>query len=63
MEQELRQAIFEQLKKVTDKNCPKIYKMLATTEGYKKIEQKIINMLVQEELTPSACIPQIESEL
>lgn len=62
-EDKLRKEIFEQLQKVSKKNCPKIYEILQTADGYLWIEDKIINMLINERLTPSACIPHIESEL
>ena len=62
-EQELRHEIILQLNKVNSKNAPKMYKKLQTKSGYTEIESKIILMVVNEGLTPSACIPHIESEL
>lgn len=55
--EKLRQEILEQLKKVNKNNCPKIHEILQTTDGYLWIENKIINMLINERLTPSGCIP------
>lgn len=63
IEQELREEILYQLGKVNHKNCPKIYALIQTREGYSSIEERIINMVASEGITPSACIPQIEIEL
>jgi len=62
-EQELRHEIIHQLSKVSNKNAPKMHKKLLSKEGYTEIEAKIILMVANEGLTPSACIPHIESEL
>lgn len=62
-EKKIRTEIYQLLEKVTKANCPKIFEMLLTTDGYQAIEHKIINMIVSEHISPSACIPQIESEL
>lgn len=62
-EKELRNEIFRQLSRVTPSNAPKVYKMLQSESGYRNIEQRIINLVVRERITPSACIPQIENEL
>ncbi len=63
IEKALRQEIKEQLERVNSKNAPKIYKKIQTQDGYQEIEAKIIIMVVNDGITPSACIPQIESEL
>ena len=62
-EQELRNEIKEQLERVNSKNAPKIHKRIQTQGGYQEIEARIIIMIVNDGITPSACIPQIESEL
>jgi len=62
-ENKLRQEILEQLNKVTASNAPKVYQMLKTESGYRNIEQRIINLVVHDHITPSACIPQVENEL
>ncbi len=62
IEKELRDEILKQLKKVSKKSCPNIYQRIQ--EGaYRQIEEMIINMVINDHITPSACIPQIESEL
>ncbi len=62
-EMELRNEILEQLSKVTSSNAPKVFNMLQTESGYRNIEQRIINLVIRDRITPSACIPQIENEL
>jgi hypothetical protein len=63
VEERLRQEVFWQLGLVTKSNAPKIFRMLQTESGYSILEQRIIQMVARDKLTPSACIPQIESEL
>lgn len=62
-EEILRKEIKEQLENVNSKNAPKIYKRIQKQDGYQEIEARIIIMIVNDGITPSACIPQIESEL
>ena len=63
IEQQLRKEIFEQLSSVTSINAPNVYRMIQTESGYRNIEQRIINLVIWDRITPSACIPQIENEL
>jgi len=63
IEQQLRQKIFEQLQKVTPFNAPKVYKLIQNESGYQNVEQRIINLVIRDRITPSASIPQIENEL
>ena len=63
IEQQLREEILKQLGRVNKKNCPKIHRLIQTREGYASVEERIINMVASEGITPSACIPQIEVEL
>lgn len=62
-EEKLRAEIYKALRKVTKKSCPNVYERIQTEEGYSQIENKIINMVIHDSITPSACIPHIESEL
>ena len=62
-EKAIREEIKKQLSNVTIKNAPKIFKKIQTKDGYQEIEARIIIMVVNDGITPSACIPQIESEL
>lgn len=63
IEQQLRQEIFEQLSKVNFSNAPKVFRLIQTESGYRNIEQRIINLVIRDRITPSASIPQIENEL
>ena len=59
----LRKEIHKQLRKVTQKNAPGIAALISTQKGYAEIENRIIKMVAKDGITPSACIPHIESEL
>lgn len=65
LEKRLRQEIFEQLQKVNKNKMltPNIYNLIQTQNGYAYIEQRIINMVINDRITISASIPQIETEL
>ena len=63
IEQQLRQEILMQLNKVTMSNTPKVFESIQTESGYRNIEQRIINLVIRDRITPSASIPQIENEL
>lgn len=63
IEHQLRKEILEQLQKVTKSNAPKIYSKIQSETGYREMEQRIIIMVANERITPSAAIPQIESEM
>lgn len=62
-EKELREEILHQLKKVTKANSPNIWERIQTREGYLKIEEQIINKVINQHLVPAAIIPQMETEL
>ncbi len=63
IEQELRLEIKRHLDKCNHRVLPGVCKAISTTEGYQRIEQRIIQMLIKEQITPSAAIAQIEMEL
>lgn len=63
IEKKLREEIFFQLSKVNKTNAAHIHKLLQTESGYQMIEQRIIDLVIRERITPSAAIPQIETEL
>jgi hypothetical protein len=63
VEQLLRQEIYEQLLKVNMNNTPKVHKLIQNESGYQNVEQRIINLVIRDRITPSASIPQIENEL
>jgi hypothetical protein len=62
MEHELRTEIMAQFKRVTPHNAPNVWKLIQTESGYRDMENRMIRMVATEGLTPSACIPHIESE-
>lgn len=61
--QQLRGLINDELQKITNVSYPNIYKRIQSKEGYKQVEDSIINMVISNNITPSACIAQLESEL
>ena len=62
-EKELREEILRQLKKVTKVNSPEIWKIIQSAQGYKRIEEQIIQRVISRRLVPAAIIPQLESEM
>ena len=62
---ELRKEIYNVFLQINKnpKNTPKIFEIIITQEGYCEIEAKVIKMVINDGITPSACIPHIESEL
>lgn len=63
VENELREEIFRQLKKVTQANSPHVWEQIQTQDGYLKMEEKIIYKVISDHIVPAAVIPQIEMEL
>jgi hypothetical protein len=63
IENQLRQEIYGQLTQVTPYNAPKVHRLIQSESGYRDVEQRIIQLVVRDRITPSACIPQIENEL
>lgn len=62
LETELREEILRQLKKVTKVNSPNVWERIQTKQGYKKLEEQIIQRVISQHLVPAAMIPQIENE-
>ena len=63
IEKQLRTEIRTALQNVNETNCPNLYKRLSQKGGYLQVEEMIINMVINDHITPSSCIPQLESEL
>ncbi len=63
IENQLRAEILAALRRVDAENCPNIWKRIQTRTGYAQVEEMIINMVINDHITPSACIPQLESEM
>jgi hypothetical protein len=60
---QLRLNIKAALETVTPDNAPTIYKLIQTEHGYENVEQMIINKMIQNDFSASACIPHLEREL
>lgn len=60
---QLRNDIAKVLKTVTAKSMPRIYEAIQTELGYKNIEDKMINMMLDNNMTASAVVPHLENEL
>jgi DNA repair protein RadC len=65
LENRVRQEVLLQLQKVQRNKelTPNIYKLIQQKNGYAWMENRIINMMINDGITASSCIPQIESEL
>lgn len=63
LENQLREEILQQLKKVTKANSPNIWERIQTPEGYRKVEEQIIYHVIHQQLVPAAIIPQMEVEM
>jgi len=60
---EVRQNVKQALESVTKSNAPMVFEAIQTENGYKNIEDLIINMMIDNSMTASACIPHIEEML
>lgn len=61
MEKKLRANIKNALKTVTASNSPSVYELLQTENGYKTVEDMIIKLMANDNMTASAAIPQVEN--
>lgn len=59
----LRENVKTALATVTPANAPTIYKLIQTEHGYQFVEQQIIEKMIQNDFSASACIPHLEREL
>lgn len=58
---ELRNRIYEELKKVTAVSAPDLYEAIQTESGYKQAEEMIIQMMYDEQMSISGCIPNVNN--
>jgi DNA repair protein RadC len=63
IEKQLRVEILLQLKKVTRANSPQIWNKIQTKEGYRILEEQIIERVLSQQIVPAAIIPQMECEM
>jgi hypothetical protein len=59
----VRQDVANALSTVTMKNAPMVYGAIQTETGYKNMEDRIINLMIDENITASGCIPHLENTL
>lgn len=62
VEQELRLEIKRHLDKCNKQVLPKVCKIIESAKGYQVLEQRIISMVIKDQITPSAAISHIELE-
>ena len=60
LEKKLREKIKLELSKVTAVNMPAVYALIQTQSGYKKVENDIITMMVNNGYSAGGCIPNLE---
>lgn len=60
---QLRENIKAALATVTTANAPVIYKLIQTEHGYQFVEQQIIEKMIQNDFSASACIVHLDREL
>lgn len=61
-ETRLRKSIQRELMRCDHDVTPAICKKTCTEAGYHEVEQAIIQMVISQGLTPSACVAQLEME-
>jgi hypothetical protein len=59
----VRDQIAIQLEKVTSKSAINVFEAIQDKAGYKMVEEMIIKMMVNEQMTISGCIPHINEML
>lgn len=63
IEKELRQEIKKELNSIDKNKLPKIYDFIQVENGYKRIENMIIQNMITDNMRISATIPHIENML
>lgn len=63
LERELRIAIKNELKNCSPSVTPRFCELIATREGYLKAEDMIINYTIRNQVSISAAIAHLETEL
>ncbi|WP_435415032.1 hypothetical protein [Polaribacter aestuariivivens] len=61
MEKKLRAKIQAELGNVNQKTAPKIYETIQAENGYKTIEDMIIKMSINDNISINGCIPHVEN--
>ena len=63
VEKSVRAEIRKHLSQCSEGGTPKVFALLQTPEGYRKIESMIIFILIYDQITIGAAISNIEAEL
>lgn len=61
MEKQLRDRIEKALRKATMTNAPGVCQAVQSASGYKRVEGRIIEMVIHDGITPEAAIPYVEN--
>lgn len=61
--EDIRNSIADVLETVTPENSPRVYEAIQSELGYKNVEDQIINLMIDQTMTASACIPHVEEML
>lgn len=59
----IRERVLNALKLVTKANSPNIYRIIQSSKGYQKLEERILEKVLRDNRIPEAVIPQMEMEL
>jgi hypothetical protein len=62
LENQIREAIRDELQKVNSVNSPNVYSRIQTKEDYAKMEERIIERILCTRISPAAVVPQMEQE-
>lgn len=62
-EKQVRQEVYNALQMVTAANAANVFEGIQTESGYQNIEDMMINMMIDDNMTASATIPHIETML
>ncbi len=63
VQQSVRAEIRKHLSQCTEASTPKVFALLQTPEGYRKVESMVIFILIYDQITIGAAISNIEAEL
>lgn len=63
LEKKVRKTIKKELQTVNSSNAPRVFEAIQTDLGYKNIEDRVINMMIDNNSSASAAIGLIEMTL
>lgn len=59
---QLRILVREALKELTQKGTPNLFTMIQTVDGYRKVEDMVINYALKNQISIFAAIPLLDNE-